>query len=101
MSESSSDSQPESDFSKVLKSLSLKDFLNVGSMPCASKSIFAGLVCGIPVGFIRFLISKRWRSAGNWGIMTWAFTGSMSYQYCIYQRRIVLQEFEKMGQFKV
>lgn len=93
--------ESQSDLGKVLSSLTLNDFLNIGAMPCAKKSIMAGLACGVPVGFIRYLISKRWRSAGNWAFMTWAFTGSISYQYCIYQRRIVLQEFEKMGQIKV
>ena len=88
----------ESDFIKVLSSLKLDDFINVGSMPCATKSLITGLAFGLPVGLFRFLISKKWRSAGNWGMMTWAFAGSINYQYCIFQRRIVLQEFEKMAQ---
>jgi cytochrome c oxidase assembly protein subunit 20 len=87
----------ESDLEKVLKTITFNDFLNIGSMPCAKKSITAGLAVGVPVTAIRYFKTRHWRSAGNWGFMTWAFVGSISYQYCIYQRRIVLQEFEKMA----
>jgi cytochrome c oxidase assembly protein subunit 20 len=88
----------ESDLDKVLSSLTFTDFINVGTMPCAKKSMSAGLALGVPVALIRYFSTRKWRSAGNWGFMTWAFTGSISYQYCIYQRRVVLQEFEKMAQ---
>ena len=87
----------ESDLLSIIKSIKFSEILNVGAMPCAKKSFIAGISMGLPIAFLRYWICKKWRSAGNWGFMTWAFGGSISYQYCIYQRRVVLQEFEKMA----
>ncbi|KAH6582572.1 hypothetical protein BASA61_008472 [Batrachochytrium salamandrivorans] len=75
------------------KDLSIDSVLR---LPCSVQSITTGIALSASVSIVRYITTRKIRTAANWGILSFTFTSLGSWEFCRFQRRIVARQMEAL-----
>ncbi|KAI9102445.1 hypothetical protein DFS34DRAFT_609177 [Phlyctochytrium arcticum] len=85
------------DVVKDIKPAELK-WDNIIKVPCSSKALLTGIATGTLIGLTRYTVKRGGlRSAGNWGVLSFAGTSMITWEFCRYQRKVVQQQLDAMA----
>ncbi|KAI8927655.1 hypothetical protein BC831DRAFT_451730 [Entophlyctis helioformis] len=66
----------------------------IKKLPCAPQALLTGLMAGSLLGVVRFSVTRRLRSAANWGMFAFAGSSAVSWEFCRFQRKVVAQQLD-------
>ncbi|TPX40418.1 hypothetical protein SeMB42_g06010 [Synchytrium endobioticum] len=69
---------------------------NLRKVPCVTKSLLYGSLAGAAVGISRYVRVRSIRSTGNWAILATGLVSIGSWEFCRFQRRLVLNQLARV-----
>ncbi|WWC58385.1 uncharacterized protein I303_100925 [Kwoniella dejecticola CBS 10117] len=76
------------DLKKAMKRIRpAEDFQNIGKIPCARNSLLYGIAGGTGLGAVRFLGSRKPKSAANWAVGSFILISGFQWEMCNRARR--------------
>ncbi|TPX33359.1 hypothetical protein SmJEL517_g03724 [Synchytrium microbalum] len=68
---------------------------NLKKVPCVQKALLYGSLAGLSVGISRYARIRSIRSAGNWAVIATGLVSVGSWEFCRFQRRLVLDQLAR------
>ncbi|KAI8894127.1 hypothetical protein BC833DRAFT_530963 [Globomyces pollinis-pini] len=69
-------------------------------LPCARQALITGLSLGGLLTIARLAVNRNWKSAGNWGVLSFGISSAISWEFCRFQRKVSQEQIKKMAEYQ-